>query len=65
MHENQYACFHAAEKKQTLLRLYQEALIEGAADSWLCFLLAPFAVNRLGFFATNYESDELLFVQFV
>ena len=26
MHENQYACFHAAEKKQTLLRLFQEAL---------------------------------------
>jgi len=26
MHENQYACFHAAEKKQTLLRLYQESL---------------------------------------
>ena len=26
MRENQYACFHVAEKKQTLLRLHQQAL---------------------------------------
>ena len=42
-------------------------MAEGAADSWLCFLLAPFAVNRLGFFATNCtnQTNCSFFVKFV